>query len=70
MSVSEAAKSQKWRAGSPTVVTYLHRVSAPPPDQDPTLFPVHDDPAGQSIGQCKGQSGGHFEGHGSRSSYW
>ena len=27
----EAVKSQKWRVGSPTVVTYIHRLSNPPP---------------------------------------
>ena len=27
----EAVKSQKWRAGIPTVVTYIHRLITPPP---------------------------------------
>ena len=30
MAVLEAVKSQKWGAGSPTVVTYIHRLSSPP----------------------------------------
>ena len=29
--VMEAGKSQKWRAESPIVVTYIHRLSTPPP---------------------------------------
>ena len=29
MPVWEAVKSQKWWAGSPTVVTYIHRLSSP-----------------------------------------
>ena len=36
MPVLEAVKSKKWGAGSPTVVTYIHRLSSPPglvPDQ-------------------------------------
>ena len=31
MPVLEAVKSQKWGAGSPTVVTYIHILSSPPP---------------------------------------
>ena len=29
--VFEEVKSKKWRAGSPTVATYIHRLSSPPP---------------------------------------
>ena len=31
MPVLEAVKSPKWGAGSPTVVTYIHKLSRPPP---------------------------------------
>ena len=38
--VWEAVKSQKWWAGSPTVVTYIHRLNSPPPPGSGGLLPV------------------------------
>ena len=41
MPVLEVVKSQKWGVGSPTVVTYIHRLSSPPPPgTNPYLNPT------------------------------
>ena len=49
LSTMEAVKSQKRRAGSPTVVSYIHRLSNLPPPPPPVL--THWD------GDIKGPSG-------------
>ena len=44
MPVLEALKFQKWRVGSPTVVTCIHRLSSPPWNESVYTNPISEAP--------------------------